>query len=121
MNKTKVAFICVHESCRSKIAEALGIQIVSDIFASDSAGTEIKSQINQDAVARMRESYDIDMEFNVQYNNVSLFSGETLPRKDDVSICTLCPLLGLCPNHSSIALCYLKLECLEQESGFVTL
>ena len=27
MNKKKVAFVCVHNSCRSQIAEALGITI----------------------------------------------------------------------------------------------
>ena len=62
MNKPKVAFICVHNSCRSQIAEALGKHLASDIFESYSAGTEIKSQINQDAVAIMKEIYDIDME-----------------------------------------------------------
>ena len=46
----KVAFICVHNSCRSQIAEALGKLLAADVFESYSAGTEIKSQINQDAV-----------------------------------------------------------------------
>lgn len=60
--KPKVAFICVHNSCRSQIAEALGKQIASDLFESYSAGTEIKSQINQDAVRLMKQLYGIDME-----------------------------------------------------------
>jgi len=60
--KTKVAFICVHNSCRSQIAEALGRHFASDIFESYSAGTEIKPQINQDAVRLMKEIYNIDME-----------------------------------------------------------
>ena len=42
----KVAFICVHNSCRSQIAEALGKHLASDVFESYSAGGEIKSQIN---------------------------------------------------------------------------
>ena len=46
----KVAFICVHNSCRSQIAEALGKHLASDVFESYSAGTEIKHQINQDEV-----------------------------------------------------------------------
>ena len=62
MNKIKVAFICVHNSCRSQIAEALGKYLASDVFDSYSAGTEIKSQINQDAVRLMKEIYNIDME-----------------------------------------------------------
>lgn len=49
MDKCKVAFICVHNSCRSQIAEALGKHLASDVFESYSAGTETKLQINQDA------------------------------------------------------------------------
>lgn len=60
--KPKVAFICVHNSCRSQIAEALGKHLASDIFESYSAGTEIKPQINQDAVRLMKKHYNIDME-----------------------------------------------------------
>lgn len=60
--KPKVAFICVHNSCRSQIAEALGKHLASDVFDSYSAGTETKPQINQDAVRLMKELYGIDME-----------------------------------------------------------
>ena len=58
----KVAFICVHNSCRSQVAEALGKHFASDVFESYSAGTETKPQINQDAVRIMKEMYGIDME-----------------------------------------------------------
>ncbi len=58
----KVAFICVHNSCRSQIAEALGKHLASDVFESYSAGTETKPQINQDAVRMMKQLYGIDME-----------------------------------------------------------
>ena len=61
-SKPKVAFICVHNSCRSQIAEALGKHFANDVFESYSAGTEAKPQINQDAVRLMKELYDIDME-----------------------------------------------------------
>lgn len=61
-NKPKVAFICVHNSCRSQIAEALGKHLVRDVFESYSAGTETKPRINQDAVRLMKEDYGIDME-----------------------------------------------------------
>ena len=60
--KPKVAFICVHNSCRSQIAEALGKHLAGDVFKSFSAGTETKPQINQDAVRLMKELYQIDME-----------------------------------------------------------
>ena len=62
MQKQKIAFICVHNSCRSQIAEALGKYYASDVFESYSAGTETKPQINQDAVRIMKELYGIDME-----------------------------------------------------------
>lgn len=58
----KVAFICVHNSCRSQIAEALGKHLAADVFESFSAGTETKPQINQDAVRLMKQLYGIDME-----------------------------------------------------------
>ena len=58
----KVAFICVHNSCRSQIAEALGRHLASDVFESYSAGTELKDRINQDAVRLMKKFYRIDME-----------------------------------------------------------
>ena len=67
--KKKVAFICVHNSCRSQIAEALGKHLASDVFESYSAGTEIKPQINQDAVRMMKKLYGIDME-KTQYSKL---------------------------------------------------
>ena len=60
--KPKVAFICVHNSCRSQIAEALGKHLASDVFESYSAGTETKNCINPDAVRIMKQLYGIDME-----------------------------------------------------------
>lgn len=60
--KPKVAFICVHNSCRSQIAEALGRHFESNAFESYSAGTETKPQINQDAVRLVKKIYHIDME-----------------------------------------------------------
>ncbi|MGI6030868.1 MAG: arsenate reductase ArsC [Eubacteriales bacterium] len=60
--KPKVAFICVHNSCRSQIAEALGKLLAHDAFDSYSAGTETKPQINQDAVRLVKQLYGVDME-----------------------------------------------------------
>ena len=62
MNRPRVAFICVHNSCRSQIAEALGRHLAADVFESCSAGTERKDRINPDAVRLMKEMYSIDME-----------------------------------------------------------
>lgn len=68
-NKLKVAFVCVHNSCRSQIAEALGKNLASDVFECYSAGTEVKPQINQDAVRLMKSIHDIDME-KTQYSKL---------------------------------------------------
>ena len=65
--KKKIAFICVHNSCRSQIAEALGKKFLSDKYDFYSAGTETKTQINQDAVRLMKQLYGIDMELT-QYS-----------------------------------------------------
>lgn len=58
----KVAFVCVHNSCRSQMAEALGKHLAAGIFESYSAGTALKPQINQDAVRIIKDLYGIDME-----------------------------------------------------------
>ena len=68
--RKKVAFICVHNSCRSQIAEALGKHYAPDVFESYSAGTETKPTINRDAVRIMKELYGIDMEANGQYSKL---------------------------------------------------
>lgn len=62
MSKKKVAFICIHNSCRSQIAEALAKHFAPDIFESYSAGTVKKPYINQSAVRLMKQIYGIDME-----------------------------------------------------------
>ena len=92
MGKPKVAFICVHNSCRSQIAEALGKHLAMDVFESYSAGTETKLRINQDAVRMMKELYGIDME-ETQYSKLV----SDIP-KPDIAIsmgCNVgCPFIG---------------------------
>lgn len=92
MSKPKIAFICVHNSCRSQIAEAFGKVLAADVFESYSAGTEIKPQINQDAVRLMKELYGIDME-KTQYSKLI----SAIP-KPDIAIsmgCNVsCPFIG---------------------------
>ena len=68
--KKKVAFICVHNSCRSQMAEALGNYLYGDKLECYSAGTQLKSQINQDAVRIIKELYGIDMEANGQHSKL---------------------------------------------------
>lgn len=93
MNKKKVAFICVHNSCRSQIAEALGKKMASDIFESYSAGTELKPCINQDAVRLMKQLYDIDMEAEGQHSKLI----SDLPKMDlliSMGCNVGCPFVG---------------------------
>ena len=75
----KVAFICVHNSCRSQIAEALGKLLAPDVFECYSAGTETKPRINQDAVRLMKQEYGVDMEAS-QYSKLL----SEIPRVDVV-------------------------------------
>lgn len=77
--KPNVAFICVHNSCRSQIAEALGKLLAGDVFDSYSAGTELKDHINPDAVRLMKKLYHIDME-ETQHNKLL----EDIPKPDVV-------------------------------------
>ena len=69
MSKPKVVFLCVHNSCRSQIAEALGKHLRGNEFEFYSAGTETKPQIDQEAVRLMKELYGIDME-KTQYSKL---------------------------------------------------
>lgn len=97
-SKKKVAFICVHNSCRSQIAEALGKYFALDVFESYSAGTKTKPQINQDAVRIMKKMYGIDMEEN-QYSKLI----NEIP-KPDIAIsmgCNVgCPFIGRSFNEN---------------------
>ena len=90
--KKRVAFICVHNSCRSQIAEALGKHLAGDVFESYSAGTEVKAQINQDAVRIMKRLYGIDME-KTQFSK--LISGIPAPDLAVSMGCNVtCPFVG---------------------------
>ena len=92
MSKKRIAFICVHNSCRSQIAEALGRHLASDVFESFSAGTETKPKINSDAVRLMKKLYGIDMEKS-QYSKTF----DSIPEPDIVISmgCDVgCPYIG---------------------------
>lgn len=92
MSKTKIAFICVHNSCRSQIAEALGRHFMGDRYDFYSAGTETKPNINQDAVRLIKDIYNIDME-KTQHSKLL----ESIPPVDVVITmgCNVkCPILS---------------------------
>ena len=96
--KKKIAFICVHNSCRSQIAEALGKMLRGNDYDFYSAGTETKPQINRDAVRLVKEFYGIDMDAT-QYSKT--FDKIPIP---DVTIsmgCDVaCPMIGRDFDHN---------------------
>ena len=90
--KLKIAFVCVHNSCRSQIAEALGKKFMSDRYDFYSCGTELKPQINQDAVRLIKDMYQIDMEQN-QYSKLI----QDIPQVDiaiSMGCNVTCPYVG---------------------------
>ncbi len=58
----KIAYVCVHNSCRSQIAEALTNKYKGQNIEVYSAGTMVKDRINEDAVRLMKAIHGIDME-----------------------------------------------------------
>lgn len=92
MRKPKVGFICIHNSCRSQIAEALGRHLAGEVFDSFSAGTSIRDQINPDAQRILLATHGIDMVSEGQWCKTL----QELPRLDMVVTmgCGVrCPLL----------------------------
>lgn len=90
--KLKIAFVCVHNSCRSQIAEALGKKFMSDRYDFYSCGTELKPQINQDAVRLIKDMYQIDMKQN-QYSKLV----QDIPQVDiaiSMGCNVTCPYVG---------------------------
>ena len=76
-NKPNVAFVCVHNSCRSQMAEAIAKILAADVFEAYSAGTEKENEINPVAVEVIKELYAVDMNAT---QHVKLL--EALPRID---------------------------------------
>lgn len=62
--KKRVAFVCVHNSCRSQMAEGFMKEFGSDIFEIYSAGTEQYPKVKPLAVEVMRE---IGIDINSQH------------------------------------------------------
>ena len=83
--KISVAFVCVHNSCRSQMAEAITKETAADLFDAYSAGTETKPMINQDAVRHIKARYGVDM--NVTQSSKLL---DALPESLDVLVTMGC-------------------------------
>ncbi|WP_026894983.1 arsenate reductase ArsC [Clostridiisalibacter paucivorans] len=58
--KYKIAFVCVHNSCRSQMAEGWAKKLGIDIFESYSAGTEEYPEVKPLAIEVMEEA-GVDM------------------------------------------------------------
>ena len=86
--KTKEAFICVHNSCRSQMAEAFARHFASDILETYSAGTEEYPQIKPLAVEVMEE---IGISMDNQYPKLL----KDIPEEMDVLITMGCGVV--CP------------------------
>lgn len=71
MNKLNVGFICVHNSCRSQMAEAIAHYKYSDLMNVYSAGTDVSREINADAVRIINDIYGLDMTITQQPKLIS--------------------------------------------------
>lgn len=58
--KKKVAFVCVHNSCRSQMAEGWAKKLGSEVFEAYSAGTESYPEVKSLAIKVMEEA-GVDM------------------------------------------------------------
>ncbi|MFA6801723.1 MAG: arsenate reductase ArsC [Acholeplasmataceae bacterium] len=85
MKKITVGYVCVHNSCRSQMAEAITKKLFSDFFIAYSGGTETKPQINQDAVKIIKDRIDVDM--NLTQNSKLI---DELPNELDILITMGC-------------------------------
>jgi arsenate reductase len=71
MKKTKVLFVCIHNSARSQMAEAFLKEIAGDRFEVQSAGLE-PGTLNQDVVEVMKE-IGIDISHNLTKSAFDLY------------------------------------------------
>jgi arsenate reductase len=85
MKKLKIAYVCVHNSCRSQMAEAITKEIAGDLFIPYSGGTETKPKINQDAVRIIKDLYGVDMNLTQKSKLI-----DELPQELDVLVTMGC-------------------------------
>ncbi len=58
--RTRVAFVCTHNACRSQMAEAIAHEIASDVIDPCSAGTDPVAAVNTGALRALQDLYGID-------------------------------------------------------------
>ena len=104
MNKTKVLFVCIHNSARSQMAEAFLNNIAGQDFKAESAGMD-PGMLNPLAVRAMKE-IGIDISGNKtknvfeKYKNGELFS-YVIAVCDEAQTCPLFPGLRTKTIHWS--------------------
>lgn len=93
--KIKVAFVCVHNSCRSQMAEGFARTLGKDVFEAYSAGTESYPQVKPLAVEVMEEA-GVDM--STQYPKLLSDIPEELDILITMGCNVVCPFV---PNKHS--------------------
>jgi len=86
--KKKVAFLCVHNSCRSQMAEAWAKKLGNDIMEVYSAGTEEYHEVKPKAVSVMEE---VGIDMKDHYPKLL----KDIPQKIDILITMGCNVV--CP------------------------
>lgn len=86
--KKKIAFICVHNSCRSQMAEAWAKELGSDVMEAYSAGTEEYHEVKPLAIKVMEE---VGVNMDEQYPKLL----KDIPQKVDYLITMGCNVI--CP------------------------
>lgn len=126
MTKYKIGFICVHNSCRSIMAEGICRDKYGELFEVYSGGTEENNIVKQDALTTLKEVYGIRGEFSSKLI-------DTLPELDIVITmgCNVeCPYLpskyredfGIDdPSHKSMEVFELSAKLIEAKIDLLAL
>lgn len=93
--KKKVAFVCIHNSCRSQMAEGWAKKLGSDILAVYSAGTENYHEIKPLAVQVME---DVGVDMSSHYPKLISSIPEEVDYLITMGCGVVCPFL---PNSHS--------------------
>jgi arsenate reductase len=75
----KILFVCIGNSCRSQMAEALARHLASDVMLPASAGVSPLGNIAEDTRAVLRErGVSVDGQYSKGFNDPSLFVAQLI-------------------------------------------
>ncbi len=126
MEKIKIGFICVHNSCRSIMAEGICRAKYGEMFEVYSGGTEENNVVKPDALTTLKNVYGIEDDFSSKLI-------DTLPELDVVITmgCNVqCPTLpskyredfGIDdPSHKSLEIFELSAKLIEAKIDLLAL